>query len=383
VTLANFIAAHRECILEAWERRASARVPRLANSDNLRDQLGELLGAIARELASNDRTNQIDNASAREAAGNVQVVAEKHGAGRAREGMTVQDMVREFPVLRSSVMREWIRSVAASTLDDLEEALQFDEALDRALTESLSEFMDRLNHSRETFLGILGHDLRNPLSTIITGARLLRDEDLGADRSRDVAKRIVATGERMHHLVIDLLDFTRTRLSGQMPIERRKWDLATTVHEAAGEFATEHPERILNVDVSGDLTGMWDEKRMSQAVGNLLGNAVQHGAPDMPIEVSARADERQVSIAVHNDGPAIPEGERRALFHPLRAGSERRASGSNSKHLGLGLYIARAIAAAHGGGIDVESSADRGTTFTIRLPRRTGDDDPTRENWAA
>ena len=372
--LANFITAHREAILEEWERHAAARAPRLANADELRDHLGDLLDAIASELASADRAGVVDNASA----ANVDVVAESHGAHRAHEGITVQDMVIEFPVLRACVIRLWMQSLRASTLEDLEDLRSFDDAIYRALTESLSEFMDRLNRARETFLGILGHDLRNPLSTIITGARLLRDGHLDADRSRDILKRIVATGERMNQLVIDLLDFTRARISGQMPIERRECDLAATVHSVAGEFATSHPDRLVTVDVSGDLKGRWDEKRLGQAVGNLLGNALQHGATDKPIALSAQADEREVRIAVHNDGPPIPDHARESLFEPMAEGADQRARHRDPNHLGLGLYITRAIAAGHGGGIDVNSSAEHGTTFTIRLPRRTEHDDAPR-----
>jgi signal transduction histidine kinase len=382
MTLADFIAADRGPILEAWERRAAERVPRLANADVLRDHLGELLEAIADQLALDNAPDHGDNDSAGQAAKNVEVIAEEHGAGREREGITLEDMVREFPVLRACVVPRWIQSVTACTPDDLTQIVRFDAALDRALTEAVTEFTDRLNHARETFLGILGHDLRNPLSTILAGAQFLRDEHPDATQSRDVVNRIVSTAERMHHLVIDLLDFARTRVTGQMPIESRESDLKATLQDAAGEFSTAHPDRVVNVDVSGDLTGRWDEKRVGQAVGNLLGNALQHGAPDTPIALSACADERQVNIAVHNDGPAISEQDRRTLFQPLRAGNGRRGYGIASNHLGLGLYIARAIAIGHGGSIDVESSADRGTTFTLYLPRRTAKDNSARENWA-
>lgn len=355
--LANFMTAHRERILEEWERRASARTTRVVNADQLRDHLDELLDAIARELTS-------------DAAADVQVVAEKHAAHRAHEGMLLQDMVSEFPVLRSCVIQLWMQSLSTATLGDLEDVRRFDEALDRALTESVSEFMNRLNRARETFLGILGHDLRNPLATIITGGRLLLDDPLDAERSRDVVRRLVVTGERMHQLVIDLLDFTRTRFSGEMPIHRKECDLAPTVRHAVDEVATAHPERRVTFDISGDLSGRWDDRRMGQAIGNLLGNAVQHGAGDKAVELSARGDDCEITIAVHNDGPPIPEETRAVLFNPLAA-AERRARKRDPDHLGLGLYIAKAIVTGHEGTVDVESSTERGTTFTMRFSRRT------------
>src|SRR5262249_4888598 len=155
--LANFMTANPEPILEEWERRASARIPSVANADALRDHLGELIDAIARELASRNRSADAAKPLATDAQAEVQVVAEKHGAHRAHEGMTLNDMVSEFPVLRSCVMHLWLQSLTTATLEDLEDVRRFDEALDRALTESVSEFMDRLTRAREIFLSILGH----------------------------------------------------------------------------------------------------------------------------------------------------------------------------------------------------------------------------------
>jgi signal transduction histidine kinase len=368
--LSSFLATHREQVLTAWEQQAAKRVPRLASVDRLRDHLGELLDVIASDLESADRADHIAEELNDRASKNVEVIAEKHAAGRAHQGLSLKEMVREFPVLRSCVLRHWLGSQSCSSPEDLDDLLRFDESLDIALTQAVSAFMDRLNRSREIFLSILAHDLRNPLSTIITGSTLLRDERLDAASSREMLALIASTSERMHGLVDDLLDFTRTRLGGQLPIERHESDLTRTVRNVVGEFATSHPDRAVNVRISGDLKGSWDEGRIGQAVGNLLGNAVDHGAKDSPIDLLARADDREVKITVHNEGPPIPAEERAHLFQPLRRFSVRDVKRRHPKHLGLGLYIARAIAVGHGGRIEVDSSAERGTTFTMRLPRR-------------
>jgi hypothetical protein len=372
MNLSSFIAAHREEILRAWEESASTRF-RSADEVSfapLRDNLGELLDAIAQDLngrapADDSRTNQ----TREHAWTHVKAIAEKHGEGRAHEGISLKQMVPEFPALRASVNRLWLASLPSMTKRDLLDLVEFDAGLDLALMHAVSTFMDQLTRSRVTFLSILGHDLRDPLFTVISAAKLMLEEGFDPAKMHDVASRIVRTGERMHQLVIDLLDFTRSRISGQMPIQRRESDLGHTVRNVADEFSSSHPERALNIEVSGDLHGAWDDKRMSQAIGNLLANAVHHGAEDKPIDISTWGDETEVAIAVHNEGPPIPEERRGQLFDPLNVVREREATGRDSGHLGLGLYIAKAIVSGHRGQIEVDSSPERGTTFTIHLPR--------------
>jgi sigma-B regulation protein RsbU (phosphoserine phosphatase) len=130
-----------------------------------------------------------------------------------------------------------------------------------------------------------------------------------------------------------------------------------------------HPDRTFELDVSGDLSGVWDPARLTQVVANLLQNAIQHGSAGSPVKVSARGEREEVVVTVHNEGPAISESARQRIFEPFVRG-ERRSLPRKSNSLGLGLYIAREIAAAHGGSVDVKSSEDKGTTFMVRLPRR-------------
>ena len=370
MNLSSFIAAHREEILKAWEESASARLERAQDVSfaPLRDHLAELLAAIAQDLDDSERADD-SHIDPTRAWTHVKAIAEKHGEGRAHEGISVKHMVPEFPALRSSVARLWLESLSSITKRDLVDLIEFDAGLDLALMHSVSKFMDQLTTSRVTFLSILGHDLRDPLSTVISAARLMLEEGFDPAKMPDVASRIVRTGERMHHLVVDLLDFTRSRVSGKMPIQRHKSDLGHTIRTAADEFSTSHPDRALNIDVSGDLHGSWDDRRMSQAIGNLLANAVHHGAQDKPIDISTWADDAEVAIAVHNEGPPISEERRGHLFDPLTVVREREVTGRNSGHVGLGLYIAKAIVSGHRGQIDVDSSSERGTTFTIHLPR--------------
>jgi signal transduction histidine kinase len=173
----------------------------------------------------------------------------------------------------------------------------------------------------------------------------------------------------MNRMVGDLLDFTRSRLGSGVPVVRKPMDLAKEASNAVDEISAAHPTCVLNLETSGDLRGSWDCARLGQVLANLLGNAVHHGSAATPITVEVRGDDAGVLLRVHNRGPSIPAAEIPGLFGPfkrLRSGDEFVGASSS---LGLGLYIAERIVTAHGGQIDVTSSDDAGTTFTVRLPR--------------
>jgi len=365
MSLSSFITSHREAILAEWEENARRRI--VGDGDleipQLRDHLGELLDTVAHELDVRERGRAAETTST----GRVDAVAEKHGAGRAQQGMTVKQVVSEFPIMRSCVTHLWLRSRASDGPPDPETLVRFDEALDRALTQSVSEFTDRVDRARETFLGILSHDLRDPISTVITGGKLLLEPGLDEATTRELVLRIIATGERMKHLVADLLDAIRTQLGGPLPIQRREADLGETMRHIVGEFSTAHPDREVDLHLSGDLRGQWDDRRVGQAVANLVTNALQYGAADAPIDISATTD-GEVRIAVHNDGAPIPERRRASLFELFGGVGDHGAPGDH-RRLHLGLYIAKAIVDGHHGRIEVDSSAERGTTVTIHLPR--------------
>jgi signal transduction histidine kinase len=375
VRLSDFIKAHLQEILGEWEAYARSRAPSGAEFDGkVRDHAEAMLCAIAEDLAKPERVREeiarsegIDDAAAPDAA----EAAEKHGAGRAEYGFTLEQMVSEFRVLRRITIKLWRapeREVTATDFDDLR---RFDDAVDQTLLASVSRYKKELDHARETFLGVLGHDLKSPLSAIIASAQFLLEAGRLSEDGRNVARRIERSGRRMHQMVNDLLDFTRSRLGKGIPIERTEVDLGRVVREVVDEFKASQPGKRLEVATSGELAGSWDAKRISQALSNLIGNAVQHGHEDTPISISASARDEEVMIAVHNEGPAVHSDKIGQLFNPLSRVNPTGSEGHDPTHLGLGLYIAQAIANAHGGQIEVESSDREGTTFTIRLPRRS------------
>jgi signal transduction histidine kinase len=179
---------------------------------------------------------------------------------------------------------------------------------------------------------------------------------------------IVRSSRRMNRMVDDLLDFTRIRLGPGIPVARHPMDMASVVADAVAEIAAAHPERVVTLHTAGDLHGAWDAERVGQVLANLIGNAIYHGS-QAPVRVTAEGVAEAVVVRVHNEGPAIVDSDLRELFSPLKRLRPGAKAARHSGSLGLGLYIAERIVTAHGGTLDVSSSNEAGTTFTVRLPR--------------
>jgi PAS domain S-box-containing protein len=221
--------------------------------------------------------------------------------------------------------------------------------------------------SNELFAGALAHDLRNPLSAVLTGAQMLLMRQPGGGVEEQALARIVSSGQRMCTMIDQLLDFTRARSGGGIDVDPQQTDLGEVCRQAIGELELAHPGWIIRYDSHGDLSGTWDAVRIVQVVSNLVANAGQHGKAGGLITArvdGSRAD--RIRLEVHNEG-AIPPSLLPDLFDPFR-GTQHHASGSRG--LGLGLFIVREIVGAHGGTVDVASSDSAGTTFVVELPRR-------------
>jgi signal transduction histidine kinase len=187
-----------------------------------------------------------------------------------------------------------------------------------------------------------------------------------------LTSRIASSSARAVQMVGDLLDFTRGRLGGGIPVVRAEVILGRVVRDVVNEVAAAHPERPIRVDSRGEQRGWWDAARLSQALSNLIGNAVQHGAEGTAVTVAMRAADDEVAVVVHNRGAVIPPEQLDGIFNPMRARrapQPARARGPTGS-LGLGLYIAERIVHAHDGRLEVESTEANGTTFTIHLPRQ-------------
>ena len=220
---------------------------------------------------------------------------------------------------------------------------------------------------RERMMGVLGHDLRNPLSAVRAMATLLLRRDDLPERARDCVAEIDRAGHRMLEMIETLLDFTASRFQGGLPITPVETDLHVVCRRAVDELIAAEPDRAIELDLQGDGRGSWDPARIAQVVSNLVSNAFQHGSGSAPVRVSVGEREADAIVEVWNHGSIAPE-VMSTMFEPFCRGSALR-NASHARGLGLGLYIVRQIVGAHDGTIAVDSSTARGTTFTVRLPR--------------
>ena len=254
-------------------------------------------------------------------------------------------------IAESAEEHEWLLSALAD---------QAAVALEKTRLDERAQFRERL-------IGIVSHDLRNPISAILLGATMLmRREDLDPGVLR-VVTRMHSSADRAARMIRDLLDFTQARLGGGIEIRRTTADLHAIVRSLVEETEVTYPERRIDVAQSGTAEGHWDGDRLAQAVGNLITNALHYSPPQSSVRVETRGEGAQVTVAVHNDGEPIPAERLPHVFEPMqRAASEVNKAG---RSVGLGLYIVRHLIEAHEGTVSVESSHGRGTTFTLTLPR--------------
>lgn len=375
--LSEFIVANRRPILDDWKEFALTCTPasRAMDVEALADHANGMLTAIAHDLETPQNTAQQVEKSKGNApnspAGN-DTAAEEHGAGRAESGFTVEQMVAEFRALRASVIRLWIRSqggsIAPSDVDDL---TRFNEAIDQSLAESVTRYTQDLDRSKEMFLAMLGHDLRSPLSAVMMSAEFMLETGELVEPHLTLAGRIDSSAKRMQKMIGDLLDFTRSRLGGGIPVVRATMSMQRVVHDVVEEICAAHPGRTINVNARGGLDGSWDSARISQALTNLIGNAVENSAEGSAVSVDVEDSATEIIVVVHNTGAAIPSEQLNGIFGPMKSRETAQKKGGTGPYgnLGLGLFIAERIVSAHQGTIDVKSEDGQGTTFTIHLPR--------------
>jgi sigma-B regulation protein RsbU (phosphoserine phosphatase) len=216
----------------------------------------------------------------------------------------------------------------------------------------------------QQLIGVVSHDLRNPLSTIRLSAQVLRARSKD-ESQRGVIERIIRATSQADRMIRDLLDFTQARLGAGIPVDLAPGDFHATVRQVLADLGAADPERQVLLEQTGPGAGVWDAARLSQLAMNLVGNAYQHSPAGTPIQVVSSVENGMATLRVSNAGPAIPAEQLPRLFEPLRRG--RSVSSSKTGSIGLGLFISQEIARAHGGTIEV-TSTEKGTTFSARLP---------------
>jgi phosphoserine phosphatase RsbU/P len=216
--------------------------------------------------------------------------------------------------------------------------------------------------------GIVGHDLRNPVSAItLSAVMMLRRRDLD-ERTREALNRILVSAERAHRLIDTTLDFTQARLGGGLRVVRKPLDFQELTQQVVDEVQLNFPDREVEVLHQGSSRGDWDADRMAQVLTNLVTNALRYSPRGTPVRVTTRGESQAVILEVHNLGPPIPPELLPRLFAPMKR--REQPDGSSGRSLGLGLFIVDHVIRAHGGSIDVHSDARQGTTFTVRVPRQ-------------
>jgi signal transduction histidine kinase len=237
------------------------------------------------------------------------------------------------------------------------------------LMRDLYRELERAVQLSDMFVGILGHDLRTPLGAIRLSAQALaRSGETPREKGR--IDRILRSTDRMTRMIDQLLDFARVRQGRGIPLSVGRVHLGELCRHAVREVGDAHPEAILRVHETGDAWGTWDADRLTQVVTNLVGNAVQHGTAGTPVTVEVDGTKAAlVRLRVHNFG-AIPQEALPNLFEAFKRAAAPSATAASKTGLGLGLFIAREIARAHGGEIAVETTGER-TIFEITLPRAT------------
>ena len=337
--VAELIRQGASQITRAW-RDEVGREPALA------DQVPELLEALAAWMDG-------DPAPVERAFG---ALVEGPALERLGYGIGLETLTRETSQLRLVMLRELLRDPATPEL--CASLGRLHEGMDRGIGEAVRRYAERREEVRDLFISILGHDLRDPLTSIRVIARIL-----GKDPAlRGHAERIEQACERMQRLVDDVLDFARGHLGGGIPALPSPTDMGALCRAAADEIAAANPQRPLRLELHGDLHGDFDRDRVIQALANLLSNAVQHSAGSIELSASETADGSAIVTAVTSHGAPIPPAVLAHIFDPFARGP------TPAGGLGLGLYIVQQIAQSHGAACEVRSTA-QATTFAIRWPR--------------
>ena len=373
--LSTFITAHLKEILFEWDIFAKSLFPAAQTESPLilRDHAREILLEVTADIDTGQSPAQQKEKSESQADEKIDrgSAAAIHGALRQAIGFTLIQLTSEYRALRATVLRLWTPHMPPHDAETARDMIRFNEAIDQALAESVVTYSENADRTRDTFLAILGHDLRSPLFTLALAADYLTRASIGTTETRQMGARVARSTSNMTAMINDLLEYARSQLGGRIPLTLQQASLLSICQAALDDVRAGHPGCPFKLEGSGDLTGLFDAPRLQQVFSNLLNNAVQYRSATHPVTIMAQGDADTVTVNVCNFGPIIPAESLQAIFDPMvqLADEERRTKGAPSSSMGLGLFIAREITEAHGGTITVKSSEQSGTVFTLTLPR--------------
>lgn len=376
--LSQFLKNHNDEILLEWDKFAKEVAPPESDMSlsALRENAKELLIAIANniECPQSEKKQSIKSKGQLPAQGELGAAASIHGTLRHHCGFDLKEVASEFRALRASVLHLWMPLVKDMTPEFSYDMTRFNEAIDEALSESIITFSDETARTRDTFLAVLGHDLRNPLSVISMSGEFIKRVPESSQPIHNAGSQIVISSARMGLMINDLLEYARTQLGGRLLLKRHVVDMGRICQAVVDEARAAHPAQEFVLTLSGELIGSWDEARLQQVFANLLGNAARYSERGQPIGIAIEGQADAIAVKIHNVGPVIPSKSLQSIFEPLvQLAQQTELSEPSSHSVGLGLYIAREITEAHGGTIQAASSKHSGTTFAVLLPRKHGE----------
>lgn len=375
--LSRFVKTSLDQILHEWDAYAKTLFLVAPSQLILRDHAKGILEDLARDIDTDQTATEQAEKSKGEPAEDIDrsSAASVHGELRHASGFSMIQLTSEYRALRATVIRLWLPHIIDIDEQVLADMTRFNEAIDQALAESTVTFSESADRTRDTFLAILGHDLRSPLATMsMAGAFLTRHTD-ESDVVRQMGARVTRSAVNMTAMVNDLLEYARTQLGGGIPLTLRRVSLGDICQAAMDDAQAGHPDCPFALEVSGDTTGDFDGPRLQQVLSNLLNNAAQYTADGLLVTIMVSGEKDLVTVLVCNKGPVIPQHSLQAIFDPMiQLSAPGEHHGAPTSSLGLGLFIAREITTAHGGTITAVSSEHSGTVFSLRLPRHKAAD---------
>ena len=358
MSLPHFIHESLDDILSEWERECGD-APRGAEPAARRVHFGKVLHAVAAEMKRSRAADPVVTAG---------VATDRKPAAETAPHSHASQLVDDYATLRASVVRQWRRRHPSPSAADLDDLVYFNEAMDRSLAELAATFSPSEAQPHSLFLGVLNHELRTSVASILMSAQVLTHRSAPGTPEAKAAQRILRSCQQVRQSLDALSDFTKVRLGEHLEIDRVRDDMGVLCKQAVDAFARVDPERRVRLTTDGDVSGDWDQTRIREAIGGLLANAARFASRGSIVTIGVDgqgADE--VKVTVHGDGTPIDIETLQTIFDPVARVESENATYAG---LGLGLFIVRKVVDAHGGQVSVDSSPSAGTTFTVVLPRR-------------
>ena len=375
IRLTKFIRDNLDEIVSNFAEFARSNLPPAESmgETELRDGAASILRAIVADMSSEQPPSHLEARAQGlrpEHAPAITSTAVEHAKERLRAGFSLADLISEYRALRSNVAQTWMASNdkggRASALS------RFNDALDQSMTEAVRWFDEESRRLRDVFVGVLGHDLRDPVSTAMNCTEILLMPEVDEPTRERTTAAALRSLARIAGMIDYLLDFARTNLGDQLPISPAPMSMSALCQEIVEAAAMSAPHREILLLLEGEVSGIWDAGRIKQALMNLVRNAIVYGDDQLPVTVTVQSESDGVALSVHNHGRPISPEEQLVIFKPLTRGvnSDRPRKADDS--LGLGLFVVEKVAEAHGGGVEILSNDTDGTKFTLRLPAGRG-----------